>query len=56
MSHQVNAGSSILTWVRLTLIDLSLADVPLITRHTLQEKHVSTTYVLIYLQFFIFYS
>lgn len=45
MSHQVNAGSSILTRMRLTLIDLSLTVVPLITRHAItgESSHVAPT-------------
>lgn len=55
MSHQVNAGSSILTWVRLTLIDLSLAVAPLITRHTItgESSHVAPAGGAIEARFFL---
>lgn len=35
MAHQVNAGSSILTWVRATLVDLPLAVLSFVPWQTL---------------------
>lgn len=45
MSHQVDAGASVLTWMRLALIDLYLTVLPSVAWHTvtLVSPHISPT-------------